>query len=201
MKHDEKKMLEQARQNLSANFDGQTPKKTNTKKMKTQKIRFEGKNPTDKNLKIALLPGTFNNIAEIQKVYPDIDAVITDGEVIAVGTKKVTFESLSPKTIEHFKNFFRIAGSRIINLDIVSNAKENFQSDISYVETSPFDERPGFEQVRLADYKSTFQNDNNRVVCEGVNIPLHPMGLVFFTFHANSTLDMTMDVQVPVFSI
>jgi len=90
MKHDEKKMLEQARQNLSANFDGQTPKKTNTKTMKTQKIRFEGKNPTDKNLKIALLPGTFNNIAEIQKVYPDIDAVITDGEVIAVGAKKVT---------------------------------------------------------------------------------------------------------------
>jgi len=197
---DFKRMEAEALRNSSANFNGQNGqnKKQKSKKMKTQKFGIKGENNTDKDVKLALLPGTFNTIEEIQKVYPEIDGIITDGEsfskTIGGNLKKVIFESKSQKTIEHLKTYAKRVVGEIKDMDIVSMDKENFQQDIVFVETSPFDERPGFTERRLARFVSTHQNDNNRAICKNINIPFHPASLVILTICANSRMDITMDI-------
>ena len=206
MKPDVETMLSQAQQNLSANFNGENQNQ-NTKNMRTQKFGFKAHNDSPEDLRIALLPGTFTDIDEIQRVYPEIDAIVTDGEVIDVSSKFLTVASKNTKTMEHFKTFSKFVNTEIVRMDIVSDNRENFQKTLDFVETTPFDERPGFTTVSLADSVSPMQNDNHRAIVErralpviGPNnprgLPIYAGSLVVFSIVGNSRLDVSMDVRV-----
>jgi hypothetical protein len=190
---DFKKKSKIVKQNLSANFDGQNQ---NSKKMATKKFGIKGQNTTGKDVKIAMFTGTYKNIDEIKMVYPEVDCVMADGVCLTDGTKKVTFASKSIKTIAHLQTYAKRVIAEIRNVDIVTDDKENFQQDILFAETDPFDGRPGFTEKRISKHVSTMQNDGLRAVCNGVNIPMNPGSLVILTLCANSKVDITMDVAM-----
>jgi len=197
-------LREQTRLNLSANFSG---KNQNLKNMRTQKFGFKGENTTERDIRVALLAGTFTDAKEIQKVYPEIDAVIADGRVYGTTAAGVEFVSKNQKTLAHWKTFSKFVNTEIVRMDIISNDRENFQTTWDYVETTPFDERPGFLPMSVADAVSPHQNDLHRAIIEGNRMPIspisgrrglpvHPLSLLAFTICASSRLDVTMDVRV-----
>ena len=172
----------------------------------TNRLSFTAENKIERDLKIAILPGTFKDATEIKKVFPEIDAVITDGEVIVIDDKALTVKSNNNKTMEHLKNFARFVASEIIGFDIVSDSRFNFGFNLEYTTTTPFNEQAPFVLIPLSKSISTMQNDNHRAVVETRDLPQLPNGrrgvpynsltMFVFTIRAGSTMTVNMDVRV-----
>ena len=172
----------------------------------TNRLSFTAENKIERDLKIAILPGTFANAAEIKKVFPEIDAVITDGAVFTESGNNLTVKSNNNKTMEHLKNFARFVASEIIGFDIVSDSRFNFGFNLEYTTTTPFNEQAPFVLIPLSKSISTMQNDNHRAVVETRDLPQLPNGrrgvpynsltMFVFTIRAGSTMTVNMDVRV-----
>ncbi|GHU85356.1 hypothetical protein FACS1894153_0400 [Bacteroidia bacterium] len=196
-----KKMLNLTQINLSANFEGENSK---NKKMTQKKFELKGSNSTSSDVKLALFKGTYSSIEEIKKIYPEIDAIIVDGTCLTLneGTqenpvnKTVVFNSKSKKSIAHMQEYAKRRIMQVSSLEMVSMDKRNFQEDIQYAETSPFNDARDFTGKRISDFVSPDQMDGNRAICRGINIPVNPASLVVITLRANSEIDLALTFDV-----
>jgi len=196
-------LREQTRLNLSANFSGNNK---NRKKMNflTKRLSFTAENKIARDLKIAILPGTFKDAAEIKRVFPDVDAVITDGNVIEIDGNALTVKSNNNKTLEHLKNFARFVNSEFVGFDIQTDSRFNFGFNFEFTTTTPFNEQDPFVLIPLSNSVSTMQNDNHRAVVENKDLPRLPNGrrgipynsLTMFVFSIRANSEMTINIDV-----
>lgn len=187
---------------LSSNFTGST-KPQNQNKMAVKLIDKQNfsmtiKNGLDRDVTFALMPGAMENIAEIKKRYPAVDAVLGDGlfftEGVGDAAKSVKCTCKNTGTVAFFQEFFKHIPAVIRSIDMTSDAKEDFQNDIQYGVPNPF----GIEQLeRLAlnGYLKTAQVDQNRILAENVNIPLSAVNVQFITISAGATMTLKLTID------
>lgn len=180
---------------LSANFTGKTMKKILDK----DTFGFELKNTFGKDIVVALMPGVLVDIDEIKKRYPEVQAILTDGDVLVDADdddKKLVLDCYGASTMKTFQSFFNQVPGFIRSVDIISDQKSNFQQDIQVGTPNPCKIEP-LERIRLNKYLGTGQYDQNRVVANGLNIPINAASLILLTIKGGSTLQvqMTLDTQ------
>ena len=173
---------------LSANFIGKDMKKILDK----ETFGFDLKSTFDKDVIVALMPGTLVDIDEIKKRYPEVQAILTDGDVLvdaADNEKKIVLNCYGSGTMKAFQEFFKQVPGFIRSVDIISDQKSNFQQDIQFATPNPCKIEP-LERIRLNKYLGTGQYDQNRVVANGLNIPINAATLILLTIKAGSTLQI-----------
>ena len=181
---------------LSANFVGQN--QTNIMKLENKTFRFVLTNKSNEDLTFALTRGTFPTLAEIQKKYGNVKAILADGDFYKVSdTEKVSCDVDGHASVAHFQEFFAHSCEGVVtSMELISTEKGNFYREVKVVVPTPFDHVPG-ESVSLSRYLGTDQFDQNRLIADGINIPLSPLALVMMTILANSTItvEFTIDAQ------
>lgn len=189
---------------LSANFYGQTQKneKKMSKLIENKTFGFVVKNDTDKDLCFAMMTGSMPDLAEVQRRYPHVNAILADGEFHSVKTgegesavtKKVKCTCKGDGTIAYFRKYFESISAQATTLDMTSSEKDNFYTDVEVGTPNPC----GIEQLKrkaLSDYLGTQQYDQNRIIAKGINIPLTAAHLVLLTVKAGSTVTYTFTVN------
>lgn len=189
---------------LSANFYGQTQKneKKMSKLIENKTFGFVVKNDTDKDLCFAMMTGSMPDLAEVQRRYPHVNAILADGEFHSVTTgegesavtKKVKCTCKGDGTIAYFRKYFESISAQATTLDMTSSEKDNFYTDVEVGTPNPC----GIEQLKrkaLSDYLGTQQYDQNRIIAKGINIPLSAAHLVLLTVKAGSTVTYTFTVN------
>lgn len=181
---------------LSANFIGQ---QSMGKILEKEPFGFELKNDIKKDIIVALMPSTLGDIDEIKKRYPEVQVVLTDGDVMVDENnteRKLTLTCDGSSTMKAFQRFFGQVPGFIRSVDIISDNKSNFQQDIQFCTPNPCTIKP-LERIRLNKYLGTGQYDQNRVVANGLNIPINAASLILLTIKGGSTLQvqMTLDTQ------
>ena len=181
---------------LSANFDGKTNKtrKKMTKLIEGKTFGFVVKNNTAEDLCFALMRGSLPDLAEVQKRYPQVKALLKDGDFYTNDEKKASCECRNGGTIAFFQEYFKSIPGTVTMLDMTSTEKENFYTEVEAGTPNPC----GIEQLKskaLSDYLGTQQFDQNRVIAKGINIPLSAAHLVLLTVKAGSTVTYTLTIN------
>lgn len=189
---------------LSANFYGQTQKneKKMSKLIENKTFGFVVKNDTAEDVCFALMTGSMPDLAEVKRRYPQVKAILADGDFHSVTTgsgessveKKVNCNCRGDGTIAYFRKYFESVSAQATTLDMTSSEKENFYTDVEVGTPNPC----GIEQLRrkaLSDYLGTQQYDQNRIIAKGINIPLTAAHLVLLTVKAGSTVTYTFTVN------
>lgn len=184
---------------LSANFNGQPQKKEEMAKLIENKtFGYVIKNNTAEDICYALMPGALPSLEEIQKRYPQVQAILKDGVFYSTGkddTKKEAVCSCKGEgTMAFFHKYFDSVPARVTTLDMTSTAKENFYTDVEIATPNPC----GIEQLNrkaLSDYLGTQQYDQNRIIAKDIVIPLTSAHLVLLTVKAGSTVTCTLTIN------
>lgn len=188
---------------LSANFDGQTQKqekKMANKLIENKAFGFFIENETKKDVCIAIMPGAFRSLDDLQKRFPKVDAILRDGELYKIGEgeeqKKVTCMCRNGSTVKLFQSYFQSVVGVANTLEVITNKKENFQTEIEIGTPNPC-EVEGLKCKTLSDYLGTQQYDQGRIIAKGINIPFSAIHMVLVTVKAGSnvTYTFTMETQ------
>ncbi len=168
------------------------------------RFEFKAKNETTEDVTIVLFQGSYPDLEEIQRAYPNIDCLALDGDCFVDGTgadaKKVTMKSKTEKTIEHLQKYVDKFKMNLSCLELQSADKRNFQGYLLVGETSPFETKP-LVRIPLSDFVSTDQFDANRAVCDFANHPrwkeiiLSPVTFVALTICSDSQIDAALSIH------
>lgn len=175
---------------LSANFTGKDMKKILDK----ETFGFELKNTFGKDIIVALMPGVLVDIDEIKKRYPEVQAILKDGDVLVDDKdekQKLVLTCDGSGTMKTFQEFFKQVPGFIRSVDIISDKKSNFQQDIQFATPNPCKIEP-LERIRLNKYLGTSQYDQYRVVANGLNLSLNAASLILLTIKADSALQVQL---------
>lgn len=183
---------------LSANFTGKNNEKMSRIKFENKTFRMVVTNDTDKDVTFALTKGTFPSLAEIKKKYADVNALLSDGvffETTVDGEKqKATCQAIGNTSVAHVQEFFSHAfEGEITDIEVTSTEKENFYEEIQSVVPSPFEAMPA-QSVPLNAFLDPGQYDQNRVLANGIRVPLSPLAMVILRIKAHSTIKYSMTI-------
>lgn len=188
---------------LSANFDGKTQKqeKKMTKLIDNKAFGFVIDNDTEKDVCIAIMPGAFRSLEDLQKRFPKVNAILRDGEVYKVGEgenlKKVNCICRNGSTVKLFHSYFQSVTGVASMLEVITNKKENFQTEIEVGTPNPC-EVEGLKSKTLSDYLGTQQYDQGRIIAKGINIPFSAIHMVLVTVKAGSSVSYTFTVETQI---
>ncbi|MEG1499328.1 MAG: hypothetical protein RSA02_05215 [Bacteroidales bacterium] len=175
---------------LSANFAG-TKKTENMSTLTDKTFKFTIKNTTNKDVCFAVLTGTLKEIREIGRKYPNVDAVLGDGDFFTLDTKTANCKVVGGNSMTHFASYFRHAIGSVKHLEMISSEKQNFHTEIKVIYPEPFSIATE-ALVDVAQYLEPNQYDQNRLIARNINIPLNPFSMVLMTICANSEVIYTM---------
>lgn len=181
---------------LSANFIGKFMGTLINKKP----FSFTLTNKSEENITFALIQGALPNLEELQKRYPEVDAILYDGDFVTVGeganAKKVTCKCKTFGSIAFLQEYFKTTPGFIRKMDISTDDRENFNNDIQYGAPNPC-VVVALDRIPLSDYLGTDQYDQGRIKMENLNIPFNGLSVVFMTIAPKSKMDiqLTLDTK------
>lgn len=161
---------------------------------------FTVSNPSDENITFALIQGALPDLAAIKKRYPDVDAILVDGNFYTVGTgenaKKLTCKCKTFGSIDFLQKYFSTTPGFIRKMDITTTDREDFQNDIQFGAPNPCDV-VALNRIPLSNFLGTDQYDQNRIKAENLDIPFNGLSVVFMTITAGSKMDiqLTLDTK------
>lgn len=179
---------------LSANFIG--------KKMGTlinkKPFAFTLKNESEESVTFALIQGALPNLAEIQKRYPEVDAILANDVFHTVGegdaAKKVTCKCKTFGSISFLQEYFKTTPGFIRKMDITTDDRENFNNDVQFGRPNPC-EVVALDRIPLSDYLETDQFDQTRVKMHNLSIPFNGLSVVFMTITGKSKMDIQLTLE------
>lgn len=178
---------------LSANFIGKMGKLINNKP-----FSFTLTNKSEESVTFALIQGALPDLEEIQKRYPEVDAILADGDFLTVGeganAKKVTCKCKTFGSIAFLQEYFKTTPGFIRKMDISTDDRENFNNDIQFGAPNPC-EVVALDRIPLSDYLGTDQFDQSRIKMNNLNIPYNGLGVVFMTISAKSKMDIQLTLE------